>query len=235
MIASTQSIADTTLSYSDIGGNPSITLLVTSNKIRISQDINSSSYIVYDIKNTSYAVFDGVNKTYYIWDKEAIEGFFDFEKMLFKALEKEIGEMPESQKQLMINAIKYQEKKKPVYTYKFTKKEQLINDYKCNVVKRKLKRIKSEFCVTNYSEIGISPLEYLVIQSYKKTNLKILKSFSATSSMEFFDIIDYIPIKYIRNGKTILLNSVDHNNIDTSLLSITVDFIQNEAPSPFKK
>ena len=100
-------------------------------------------------------------KEYFVMDKESIEKLSDIGAMMDAMLEKQLAEMPAAQRDMMRGMmekmIKSQmPKEMPKPEYKFTGKTDSYNGFDCEVVIKKIKKEKTQFCVTEYYNLGMA-------------------------------------------------------------------------------
>ncbi len=231
----TVSVADTSLTFSNKKENVAMKMQIANNMMRATSADDNSSYMIYNANNTTFSIFSANDKSYYVLDKEAIESLSDIGAMMDKMLEKQLAEMPESQRAMMRGmlegALKAQmPKEMPKPEYSLTGKTKSYNGIDCEVVKKKMKRNKSEFCVVKYSEVGMSNAEYAVIQSFQETVQKMAQQFGSDQSMDFSSLGEYIPVNYSQSGESGTLSEVNHDELDSNLFAIPEGYKRMEMP-----
>lgn len=230
----TVAIADTTLTFTNKKDKVVMEMQFANNLMRTS-NFDGESFAIYDGENTTFTVVTADSKQYFVMDKETLESFSDLEAMMEKMLEKQLGQMPAEQREMMrgmmSGILKSQLGKQmepPIY--KFTGKNKSYNGFDCQVVTKKAKRKKSEFCVTDYGKVGMSNTEYDVIRSFQKIMQSMSHQINMDSSMDFSMLGDYIPVKYNQMGESGHLKSVSHDNIDPSMFAIPAGYEKMEMP-----
>ena len=196
---------------------------------------DDSTYMIYDAINTTFSMVDTKGKTYYVMDKEAIASLSDVGAMMDRMLEKQLSDMPESQRAMMRGMLEgalksRMPKEMPKAEYSLTGKIKSYNGFDCQVVKKKLKRKKSEFCVTSYDAIGMSAGEYNVISSFQGVISNMAQQFGADKSMDFSELGDFIPVNYDQAGEQGTLSKVSHEKLDPSMFTPPADYERQEMP-----
>lgn len=234
-IMATSTFADTSLTFTNKKDNVAMKMQIAGNKMRATSVGDNSSYMIYDAANTTFTMVDTKGKTYFVMDEKAIESLSDVGAMMDKMLEKQLADMPEEQRQMMRGmlegALKSQmPKEMPKPEYSLTGKTKSFNGFDCQVVKKKLKRKKAEFCVTKYSNIGMSQDEYSVIESFQGVISHMAQQFGADKSMDFSELGDFIPVNYNQAGEQGTLSKVSHENLDSSLFVMPSGYERQEMP-----
>jgi hypothetical protein len=232
---STATLADTSLTFTGKKDKVVMKMQFAHNMMRATSVSDDSTYMVYDANNTTFTTFDGKNKKYYVMDKESIEALGDIGAMMDKMLEKQLAQMPESQREMMRGmlegALKAQmPKQMPKPEYSFTGKTASYNGFDCQIVSKKSKRKKSNFCVTEYSNLGMSSDEYAIIASFQKTIEGLAQQYGQDNSMDFTSLGDYLPVSYKQAGESGILSKVSHEKLSTDLFSIPEGYSQIEMP-----
>ena len=229
------SFADTSLTFTNKKDNVSMKMQIAGNKMRATSVGDNSSYMIYDAANTTFTMVDTKGKTYFIMDKDAIASLSDIGAMMDRMLEKQLADMPAEQRQMMRGmlegALKSQmPKEMPKPEYSLTGKTKSYNNFDCQVVKKKLKRKKSEFCVTDYSAIGMSKDEYSVIESFQGVISHMAQQFGADKSMDFSELGDFIPVNYNQAGEQGTLSEVSHEKLNSVIFNLPADYERQEMP-----
>ena len=234
-LVATASFADTTLSFANKKDNAVMKMQIAGDKMRATSVGDNSSYMIYDAANTTFTMVDTKGKTYFVMDKETIASLSDVSAMMDRMLAKQLAEMPEEQRQMMRGMLEkmiksQMPKEMPKPEYSLTGKTKSYNGFDCQVVKKKLKRKKSEFCVTDYSAIGMSKDEYSVIESFQGVISHMAQQFGADKSMDFSELGDFIPVNYNQAGEQGTLSEVSHEKINPDLFSLPEDYERQEMP-----
>ncbi len=234
-LMATATFADTSLTFTNKKDNVSMKMQVAGHKMRATSVGDNSSYMIYDAANTTFTMVDTKGKSYFVMDKEAIASLSDIGAMMDRMLEKQLADMPAEQRQMMRGmlegALKSQmPKEMPKAEYKLTGKTKSYNGFDCQVVKKKLKRKKSEFCVTDYSTIGMSKGEYNVIESFQGVISNMAQQFGADKSMDFSELGDFVPVNYNQAGEQGTLSEVSHESLDSSLFVMPSGYERQEMP-----
>ncbi|HHL32283.1 MAG TPA: hypothetical protein ENJ41_06820 [Oceanospirillales bacterium] len=231
----TVAIADTTLTYTDNKDNVVMKMQFADNKMKATSVDDDSTYMVYDANTTTFTTYMTDKKQYFVMGKEEIEALGDMSNMVNKILEKQLADMPAEQREMMrgmlSSMIKAQmPKEMPKPEYSLTGKTASYNGFDCEVVKKKIQKKKSEFCVSTYKDVGMSASEYAVITSFQHTIEGLAQQVGHDSSMDFSSLGDYIPVKYKQAGKSGTLKSVNHDNLDLEIFAIPAGFSKMEMP-----
>ncbi len=232
----TSAIADTTLTFTNKKDNVVMKMQFANNMMRATSVGDDSTYMVYDANNNTFTTFMTEKKQYFVMDKETIEKLGDIGAMMDAMLEKQLAQMPESQRAMMRGmlegAMKAQMPKElPKPEYNFTGKSASYNGFDCEIVVKKIKRKKTEFCVTKYSNLGMKSNEFSVITSFQQTISKLAQKYGQDSSMDFSSLGDYVPVYYKQSKKdTGTLSKVSHEDLDPSLFAIPEGFSKIDLP-----
>ena len=168
-------------------------------------------------------------------DKESIEKLGDVSAMIDSILEKQLANIPESQREMMRGimekTVKSQmPKEAPKPSYSFNGKSTSFNGIDCEVVIKKAGKNKSEFCVTKYSNVGMSSDEYSVITSFQNTIAVLAQKYGADNSMDFSSLGNFMPVKFMQEGNSGTLNSVNHDSLDPSIFAVPEGYSEMVMP-----
>jgi len=232
---STLSIADTTLTFTNNKDKVGMQMQFANNKMRATSVDDNSSYMIYDANNTTFTVYTTDKKQYYVMDKKQLDALGDIGAMMDKMMEKQLANVPESQREMMrkmmAGAMKAQmPKQAPKPEYNLTGKSASYNGFDCQVVVKKSGRKTSEFCATEYGNLGMSSDEYAIITSFQQTIAKLAQQYGADNSMDFSSLGQLMPVHYQQSGQTGSLKSVNHNKLDASLFAIPEGYKQIKMP-----
>ena len=227
-------LADTTLSYTN-GKETTMQMQFSGSKMRATSVNDNSSYMIYDADKITFTTFSTKDKSYFVMDEESIKALGDVEAMVEKMLEKQLADMPESQRAMMRNMMKgalkaQMPKQMPKPEYSMTGKSKSYNGIDCEVVKKKSRRKKSEFCVTPYTKIGMPTSEYNVIKSFQLIIEGLAQQYGEDRSMDFSVLGDFIPVYYKQAGEVGELNKVSHDKIDAAIFQIPAGFKKMDLP-----
>ncbi|HOP21738.1 MAG TPA: DUF4412 domain-containing protein [Gammaproteobacteria bacterium] len=228
--------ADTTLTYSTTDGDVTMIMQFANGMMRAdSFGKEADSYMVYNSNNTTFTMIMKDNQQYFVLDKEQLESLGDMSAMMDKMLEKQMAQIPESQRAMMRGmmeqALKAQmPKKKPKAEYSLTGESDSVNGFDCEVVVKKGAGGKSDFCVADYSEVGMSSSEYAVISSFQKTIEAMAEQFGEDNSMDFSGLGDFIPVRYNQSSESGVLSDVNHDSISPENFSIPQGYKKVEMP-----
>ena len=227
--------ADTTLTYANLKDKVTMKMQFANNKMRATSVDDNSSYMIYDANNNTFTMFTTDKKQYFVMGQEQIEALSDVGAMMDKMLEKQLANMPESQREMMrgmlAGALKSQMPKQvPKPEYSLTGASTAYNGYDCEIVVKKSEAKNSEFCVTNYSNLGMTNSEFAVITSFQHTIESLAQQFGSDQSMNFSSLGDFIPVKFNQVGKTGTLRDVNHDNIDPILFAIPEGYSKMDMP-----
>lgn len=231
----TTAIADTTLTYSGKKDKVSMKMQFAHDMMRATSVDDNSSYMTYDANKKTFTMFMTDKKQYFVMGEEQIAALSDMTAMMDKMMEKQLANVPEAQREMMRNmmagALKAQMPKqapKPVYT--MTGKRASYNGFDCQVVAKKTGRKKSEFCVTEYSKLGMSNSEYAIITSFQHTIEALAQQFGQDNSMDFSSLGNFMPVQYKQEGESGTLTDVNHDSLDISIFAIPAGYSEMDMP-----
>ncbi|MBL4772485.1 MAG: hypothetical protein JKX98_02415 [Alcanivoracaceae bacterium] len=231
----TTTIADTTLTFTDKKDKIVMKMQFANNMMRATSVDDNSTYMIYDANNTTFTTFMTDKKEYFVMGQKEIEALSDIGAMMDKMLEKQMAEIPESQRAMMRgmmeNMMKSQmPKQAPKAEYKLTGQSSSYNGFDCEIVIKKVKKNKAEFCVTEYSNLGMKDSEFAVITSFQHTIEALAQQYGADNSMDFSSLGNYMPVKYKQAGESGTLSDVNHDKLDINMFAIPQDYIKMEMP-----
>lgn len=231
----TVAVADTTLTFNSKKDKMAMQMQFSNNMMRATSVDDASSYMIYNASNTTFTMFMTDKKQYFVMGQKEIKALGDIGAMMDKMLEKQMANVPEAQREMMRGmmegALKAQmPKQAPKAVYKMTSKSSSYNGFDCQVVTKKSGRKKSEFCVTEYSSLGMNASEFAVITSFQQVTEKLAQQFGADNSMDFSSLGDFIPVRYKQEGVTGTLTNVNHDNLDASIFAIPEGYSQMDMP-----
>lgn len=232
---STLGIADTTLTFTNNKDKVSMKMQFANNMMRATSVDNNNSFMIYNANNTTFTAFMPDKKQYYVMGKKELEALGDIGAMMDKMMEKQLANVPEAQREMMRNmmagAMKAQmPEQAPKPEYNFTGKSTSYNGYDCQIVVKKSDRKTSEFCATEYSNLGMSSDEYAIITSFQQTIAKLAQQYGADNSMDFSSLGQLMPVRYQQSGQTGTLKSVNHDKLDASQFAIPEGYKQIKMP-----
>ena len=231
----TSAMADTTLTFKNNNEKVSMKMQFSDNMMRATTMGDEAGNMIYNAENKTFTILNPQDKEYFVMDEETIESLTDIGAMIEKMMEKQLAEVPEAQREMMRNmmagAMKARMPKQlPLPEYTLTSKTDSFNGFDCQIVVKKSGRDKSEFCVTEYSELGMSSSEYNIIATFQQTIEKLAKQFGTDQSMNFMELGDFIPVNYEQSGQSGTLTEVSHNSIDAEVFSVPADYKKIELP-----
>jgi len=229
-------LADTTLIFTDGQSDKAVTKMqFANNKMRASSANDNSTYMIYDANNTTFTMYMADDKQYFVLGKEQLETLGDVGAMMDKMLEEQLSQLPASQREMMrgmmAGALKAQmPKQAPKAVYSFTGETSSYNGFDCKIVSKKAGKNKSNFCVTEYSNLGMSDSEYSIITSFQKTIEKLASQMGSDNSMDFSSLGNYMPVQFNQSGQNGILNKVHHDKLEASLFTTPQDYNKVEMP-----
>ena len=231
----TSAIADTTLTFTGSKNKEVMKMQFAGNKMRGTSVDDNSSFMIYDANNKTFTVFASEEKKYYVLDEEDIAKLGDMSAMIEAMMEKQLANVPEAQKEMMRNmmagAIKAQMPKElPKAVYSLTGERESYNGFDCQVVSKTSGKKKAEFCVTEYSNLGMSSDEYAIITSFQNTIAVLAQKYGADNSMDFSSLGNFMPVKFLQEGEAGTLTDVNHDTLDASIFAIPEGFSEMEMP-----
>lgn len=231
----TSVIADTTLTFTDKKDNVVMKMQFANNMMRATSVGDNSSYMIYDANNITFTSFATNEKKYFVMDEASIEKLGDVGAMMDDMINKQLADMPEAQRDMMRDMIEkmvksQMPKEQPKAQYSFNGKSSSYNDFDCEIVIKKSGKNKSEFCVTKYSNVGMSANEFAVITSFQHTVEALAQKYGQDNSMDISSLGDYIPVRYKQAGEKGTLSNVNHDKLDASLFAIPEGYSKMEMP-----
>jgi hypothetical protein len=168
-------------------------------------------------------------------DEEDIAKLSDMSAMIESMMEKQLANVPEEQKEMMRNmmasAIKAQmPKEMPKAVYSLTGKSSSYNGFDCQIVSKTSGKKKSEFCVTDYSNLGMTSNEYAIITSFQSTIAALAQKHGIDNSMDFSSLGNFMPVKFIQEDQSGTLTDVNHDNLDPKLFEVPEGFTEMVMP-----
>lgn len=234
-IISTSAIADTTLTFTGKKDKVAMKMQIANNMMRGTSVDDNSSYMIFDANNTTFTTVMTNDKKYFVMDKAAIEKLGDIGEMMDDLINKQLADMPEAQRDMMRGMIEkmvksQMPKEAPKAEYSFNGKSASYNGFDCQIVIKKSGKAKSEFCVTEYSNVGMSANEFSVITSFQSTIEALAQKYGQDNSMDISSLGDFIPVKYKQAGEKGTLSNVNHEKLDSSLFAIPEGYSKMEMP-----
>ena len=231
----TSLMADTTLTYTDKTDKVSMKMQLANNKMRATSVDDNSSYMVYDANNTTFTMYMTDKKQYFVMGEKEIAALSDIGAMMDKILEKQLAEMPESQREMMrgmmTKMVKSQMPKQVEKAeYSLTGKSASYNGVDCQIAIKKSKRKKSEFCVTHYKDLDMDADEFAVITSFQHTIEALARQYGDDNSMDFSSLGDFIPVRYKQSGESGTLKDVNHDKLNTAIFAIPEGYTKMDMP-----
>lgn len=231
----TSAIADTTLTFEGKKDKEVMKMQFSDDKMRATSVDDNSSFMMYNARNKTFTIFTSEEKKYFVLTEEDIAKLSDMTAMIESVMEKQLAEVPEAQREMMRNmmagAIKAQmPKKAPKAVYSMTGKTSSFNGFDCQIVKKKSGKNKSQFCVTDYSKLGMSSDEYAVLTSFQGTVEALAQKYGQDNSMDFSSLGDFMPVQYSQGGQSGTLTDVNHDSLDPSIFAIPEGYTEMEMP-----
>ena len=231
----TSAVADTTLTFTGVNENEVMKMQFAGNKMRGTSVDDNSSFMIYDADDKTFTVFANEEKKFYVLDQEDIAKLSDISALIEAEMEKQLANVPDAQKEMMRNmmagAIKAQMPKElPKAVYSLTGESSSYNGFDCQVVSKKSGKNKSEFCVTDYSNLGMTSSEYDIITSFQNTIAVLAQKYGADNSMDFSSLGNFMPVKFMQEGNSGTLNSVNHDSLDPSIFAVPEGYSEMVMP-----
>lgn len=228
-------VADTTLTYTDSNEKVSMQMKLANNMMRADSLGEQQTYMIYNADNTTFTVVMEDKKQYFVLGKEQLEALGDIGAMMDKMLEKQLSQMPESQRAMMRKMLEGQlraqmPKPKPKPVYDFTGEISSVNGYECQIVVKKSEGKSSDFCVTDYTGLGMDSSEYDIIASFQKTVAAMAQQFGQDDSMDFSELGNYIPVRYNQSYSSGVLSGVSHDKVSAEQFDIPKGYKQVKMP-----
>jgi hypothetical protein len=156
--------------------------------------------------------------------------------MVDKMLNEQMAQLPESQRAqmrgMMESMIKQQmPKPKPAPTYIKSGDSETYNGFSCDVVIKESQGTKNgEFCVTSYSNLGISDAEYDAISAFMKVAEKMAAQFGQDESMNFEAIGQVVPVYFDMESQKGTLDSISDDSLPADTFAIPKGYKQQSLP-----
>ncbi|WP_179952270.1 DUF4412 domain-containing protein [Marinicella rhabdoformis] len=230
--------ADTTLVYNNGKGIESSVMHLSDGVMKvISNEGGQQSEVIYHAGQGSFTVVMHDEKKYMTFGPKEIEQLSDISAMVDKMLDKQLANMPESQRAqarvMMEGMIKNQmPKQAPVPEYNKTSESRTINGYSCDVVEKTSKgKSTDDFCVSDYGDLGVSSEEYAAIKAMMKVAEKMASQFGVDTSMNFEQIGEVLPVQYDMNGVKASLVNVSHDDLGKQMFQVPAGYEKQSIPS----
>lgn len=236
LLISSGVMADTTLIYGNDKGEETTRMLLTADKVKVTNKAEVDTAVIFNGNKTEFIVVNHDEKNFMVFGEKEIEALSDVSAMMDRMLEKQMANVPEAQRAqmrgMMESMLKSQMPKQaaaPVYAKKGGSES--YNGYDCDVVVKTVEGKKSgDFCVTEYQKLDVAPAEYAVIMKFMKIAEKMASQFGNDNSMNFSAIGEVLPVYFNDSGQTGMLMKVNNDKIDAALLTVPEGYKQQELP-----
>jgi hypothetical protein len=223
--------ADTTLTFTNAKDKTAMQMQLSNNMMRATSVGDESTFMIYDANATTFTTFVAEKKQYYVMGKKELDALGDMSATMNKMIEEKLANVPAEQREMMAGALKANmPKPAPKAEYNFTGKSISHNGFDCKIVNKKAGDKNTEFCVTEYSKLGMSSDEYAIISSFQKTIAKLAQQYGVDNSMDFSSLGNYIPVKYMQSDETGTLKAVSHDKIDPNMFEIPKGYKKIDLP-----
>lgn len=228
--------ADTTLIYNNNDGQEQSRMLLTDGKVKMTNQTESSTEIIFNSINTSFTVVNHDEKTYIVFGQKQIEALGDVSKMIDKMISEQLSQMPEAQREQMRGMIETMVKNQmpksaPLPNYSKSGKSNTYNGFNCDVVVKAVKgKNDGEFCVTKYSNLGISEEEYSAVSQFMKIAEKMAAQFGQDQSMNFNAIGQVVPVYYEMSNNKGYLTEVNDDDLPKGTFEVPSGYKEESLP-----
>jgi len=228
--------ADTTLIYNNKEGQEHSRMLLTEGKVKMTNQADYSTEILFNSTNTSFTVINHDEKSYMVFGQKQIEALGDVSKMVDKMIDQQLSQMPEAQREQMRGMIETMVKKQmpkaaPMPNYNKSGESKTYNGFDCDVVVKEVKgQNDGEFCVTQYSNLGISDGEYSAVSQFMKIAEKMAAQFGQDQSMNFDAIGQVVPVYYDMSNNQGFLTEVNDDNLPKGTFEVPAGYQEESLP-----
>ena len=228
--------ADTTLIYNNKDGKEQSRMLLTDGKVKMTNQTEAATEIIFNSLNTSFTIVNHNEKSYMVFNQEQLDALGDVSKMIDKMIDEQLSQMPEAQRSQMRGMIESMVKSqmpKQVPMPKYSKSGQTssYNGFDCDVViKEHQGKNDGDFCVTEYSNLGISDNEYKTINTFMKIAEKMAAQFGQDQSMNFDAIGQVVPVYYDMTHDKGYLTEVKNDDLPKSTFEVPNGYKEESLP-----
>lgn len=229
-------VADTTLIYQTEGGKENSRMMLTDGKVKITNQSDANTAVIFDAKNTSFTIVNHDEKSYMVFGEKEIEALGDVSKMMDKMINEQLAQLPAAQREQMRGMMESMIKSKmpkqaPLPSYSKSGDSDNYNGFDCDVVIKSTQgKGKEEFCVTDYSRLGVSASEYGTISSFMKIAEKMAAQFGQDQSMNFDSIGQVLPVYYKMMDEKAFLSDVDNSQLPADTFVMPAGYKQQSLP-----
>ncbi len=228
--------ADTTLIYNTKDGQEHSRMFLTDGKLKMTNKTEVDTAIIFDSINTSFTIVNHSDKSYMVFNQKQIEALGDVSKMIDKLISEQLAQMPEAQRAQMRGMIESMVKSQmpksvPLPSYSKNGKSNNYNGFDCEVVVKEVKgKNDGEFCVTEYSNLGISDSEYSTVNTFMKIAEKMAAQFGQDQSMNFDAIGQVVPVYYDMEKNKGFLTAVNDDDLPNGTFDVPSGYKQESLP-----
>ncbi len=230
-------MADSTLVYNNAQGKEATIMNLSDGVVKMtSNEGNTKTDVIFRNGQTEFTVIMHSEKKYMTFGPKEIEMLSDVSAMMDNMIEQQMANVPEAQRaqmrEMMAGMIKSKmPKQAPVPEYRKTGDSLDVNGYGCDVVEKITKgKNTDDFCVAEYSELGVSNSEYQAIYGMMKVAEKLAAQFGNDSSMNFEQIGQVLPVQYDMNGVKASLVKVSHDDLPASAFQVPEGYQKQSIP-----
>lgn len=228
--------ADSTLIYNDQDGKEFSRMLLSDDKVMITNNSETNTGLIFDQINSSFTIINHDDKSFMIFDQKQLEALGDVSKMVDKMINEQLAQMPEAQREqmrgMMESMIKNQmPKQTPLPKYSKSGQTDSYNGFDCEIVVKESKgKSDEEFCVTTFNQLGVSENEYNTIRDFMKIAEKMAAQFGQDQSMNFDSIGQVLPVYYKILDDKAFLTEVDNGNLPDNAFNVPASYKQQSLP-----
>jgi hypothetical protein len=228
-------IADTTLTYKDQNDKVVMKMQFSGHTMRATSMADGTNYMIYDADKETFTSMMSDKKEYVVMGKKEIDALGDPTALVNSMLDKQLAGMPAAQRDMMrkmlASTMKAQlPKKMPAPVYTMTDKTSSYNKFDCKIVTKKSQKETSEFCVSDYTSLGMKSSDYSTIESFQNIVRKLAAQYASDKSMDFSSLGKLLPVHYSQGGKEGTLSAISHNKIDAGAFAIPKGYKQVKIP-----
>ncbi|WP_223786921.1 hypothetical protein [Marinicella meishanensis] len=229
--------ADTTLTYHDANGQTSSVIYLSDGMSKITNQSETSTDLIFNAQTNTFTVVNHPEQSYLLFGVKEIAALSDVSAMVDKMLAEQLAQLPAGQREqmrgMMENMIKQQmPKAAPVPEYSRSGQQASHNGFACEtIIKTVNGQASGDFCVTDYSALGVSTAEYQAISAFMKTAEKMAAQFGQDQSMNFASIGQVLPVYYRMGSEQAYLVAVDHGTLGAQTFQVPEGYQQQALPT----
>lgn len=229
--------ADSTLTYHDANGQTNSVIYLSDGLSKITNQGEANTELIFNAQSNAFTIVNHQDQSYLVFGEKEIAALSDVSAMVDRLLEEQLAQMPASQREqmrgMMESMIKQQMPKSlPTPEYSRSGQQDTHNGFACETIIKTVNGQKDgDFCVTEYSNLGVSAAEYQAISSFMKTAEKMAAQFGQDQSMNFAAIGQVLPVYYQMGSDKAYLVDVKQGNLSAATFQVPEGYQQQALPT----